>query len=63
MLCGVFCVPSVGGLVEGVTMGAQVVAQIKGVLLTTVYCFVISWVVLKVINAVTGLRANGWCWI
>jgi ammonia channel protein AmtB len=37
VLTGVFCVPSLGGLVEGVSMGAQVVAQIKGVLLTTVY--------------------------
>jgi ammonia channel protein AmtB len=30
VLTGVFCVPSMGGLVEGVTMGAQVVAQLKG---------------------------------
>lgn len=58
VLTGVFCVPSLGGLVEGVTMGAQVVAQIKGVLLTTVYCFAVSWIILKVINAVIGLRAD-----
>jgi Amt family ammonium transporter len=37
-------------------MGAQVVAQIKGVLLTTVYCFAVSWIILKVIKAVIGLR-------
>jgi Amt family ammonium transporter len=47
-----------GGLVEGVTMGGQVVAQLKGVLLTTVYCFVISWIILKVVNALVGLRAH-----
>ncbi|MNY56919.1 Ammonia channel precursor [compost metagenome] len=58
VLTGVFCVPSLGGLVEGVTMGAQVVAQIKGVLMTTVYCFVISWIILKVVNALVGLRAH-----
>jgi Amt family ammonium transporter len=58
VLTGVFCVPSLGGLVEGVTMGVQVVAQIKGVLLTTVYCFAVSWIFLKVINAVIGLRAD-----
>jgi Amt family ammonium transporter len=57
VLTGVFCVPSLGGLVEGVTLGGQVVAQIKGVLLTTVYCFAVSWIILKVIKAV-GLRAD-----
>jgi Amt family ammonium transporter len=58
VLTGVFCVPSLGGLVEGVSMGGQVLAQIKGVALTTVYCFVISWVILKVVNVVVGLRAD-----
>ncbi|PNA44979.1 ammonia channel protein [Pseudomonas sp. MPR-LB5] len=58
VLTGVFCVPSMGGLVEGVTMGGQVVAQLKGVLLTTVYCFVVSWIILKVVNALVGLRAH-----
>jgi len=58
VLTGVFCVPSMGGLVEGVTMGSQVIAQIKGVLLTTVYCFVVSWIILKVVNALIGLRAH-----
>ncbi|MNO96205.1 Ammonia channel precursor [compost metagenome] len=58
VLTGVFCVPSLGGLVEGVSMGGQVLAQIKGVALTTVYCFVISWIILKVVNVVVGLRAD-----
>src|SRR5450830_980911 len=58
VLCGVFCVPSMGGLVAGVTMGAQVLAQLKGVALTTVYCFVVSWIILKVVNALVGLRAH-----
>ncbi|MNG15288.1 Ammonium transporter NrgA [compost metagenome] len=39
-------------------MSAQVLAQIKGVLMTTVYCFVISWIILKVVNALVGLRAH-----
>ncbi|MNN93484.1 Ammonium transporter NrgA [compost metagenome] len=39
-------------------MGGQVLAQVKGVLMTTVYCFAISWIILKVINAVIGLRAD-----
>ena len=58
VLTGVFCVPSLGGLVDGVSMGAQVMAQIKGVLLTTVYCFAASWVILKIIDRVIGLRAD-----
>jgi len=58
LLCGVFCVPSMGGLVEGVTLGGQVLAQIKGVALTTAYCFVVSWVILKVIKVLIGLRAD-----
>ncbi|MGO3027641.1 ammonium transporter [Pseudomonas helleri] len=58
VLTGVFCVPSLGGLVDGVSMGAQVMAQIKGVLLTTVYCFAASWVILKIIDRVMGLRAD-----
>jgi Amt family ammonium transporter len=58
VLTGVFCVPSLGGLVPDVSMGDQVVAQIKGVLFTTVYCFVVSWVILKVVKAVMGLRAH-----
>ena len=58
VLTGVFCVPSLGGLVDSVSMGAQVMAQIKGVLLTTVYCFAASWVILKIIDRVIGLRAD-----
>lgn len=58
VLTGVFCVPSLGGLVEGVTLGAQVWAQIKGVAMTTVYCFVVSWLILKGVNALIGLRAD-----
>lgn len=27
-------------------------------LLTTVYCFAVSWIILKVIEAVIGLRAD-----
>jgi Amt family ammonium transporter len=58
ILTGVFCIPSLGGLVEGVTLGGQVWAQIKGVALTTVYCFVVSWVILKLVNVFVGLRAD-----
>ena len=58
ILTGVFCMPSLGGLVEGVTMASQVIAQIKGVLMTTVYCFIVSLLILKVVNVLVGLRAD-----
>ncbi|MFF7705860.1 ammonium transporter [Pseudomonas sp. NPDC007930] len=58
LLTGVFCVPQLGGLVEGVTIASQLLAQFKGVAFTFGYCFVASWVILKAVNAVTGLRAH-----
>lgn len=58
LLTGVFCVPSLGGLVPDVNMLDQVIAQFKGVALTIVYCFVVSWAILKLVNALVGLRAH-----
>ncbi|WP_148193454.1 ammonium transporter [Pseudomonas syringae] len=58
ILTGVFCVPALGGLVPDVSMGAQVIAQIKGVLFTTAYCFAVSWIILKAVQALIGLRAH-----
>ncbi|WP_060481899.1 ammonium transporter [Pseudomonas sp. NBRC 111119] len=58
VLTGVFCVPSLGGLVENVAMADQVIAQVKGVAFTTAYCFIASWIILRVLKAVVGLRAH-----
>ena len=59
LLAGVF-VGTLGGagLAEGMTMGGQVWVQFVGVLVTFIYCAVISWVLLKVIDAVIGLRVS-----
>jgi len=59
LLAGVF-VGSLGGagLAEGMTMGGQVWVQFIGVVATFVYCTVLSWVLLKVIDAVIGLRVS-----
>ena len=46
------------GLGEGVTMGAQVFIQIKSVLVTIVWSGVVSFVALKVIDIVIGLRVS-----
>jgi Amt family ammonium transporter len=59
LLTGVFAVEAIGGtpgLLEGNAM--QVWLQLKGVLITVVYCAVVSYVLLKVIDLVIGLRVD-----
>lgn len=46
------------GLSEGMTMGTQVFAQIKSVIVTIVWSGVVSIVALKVIDIVIGLRVS-----
>jgi Amt family ammonium transporter len=60
ILTGVFVDTGLGGsgLAEGVSMGAQVVKQFIGAAATIVYCGVVSFVLLKVIDAVIGLRVT-----
>jgi Amt family ammonium transporter len=59
LLAGVF-VGILGGvgLAEGMTMGSQVWVQFVGVAVTFVYCGILSWIILKVIDAVIGLRVT-----
>jgi Amt family ammonium transporter len=60
ILTGVFADASLGGkgLAEGVTIGAQVWIQIKGVLVTIAVTAVVTWVVLTLIKLVIGLRVS-----
>ncbi len=59
VLAGVFASPTFGGLgLNHETMGAQVFAQIKAVAYTIVYCGVATLVILKVVDAVMGLRVT-----
>ena len=60
VLAGVFVAATMGGagLAEGVSMGGQVTTQIIGVVATIVWCAVASFVLLKIIDAVFGLRVN-----
>ncbi|WP_136795742.1 MULTISPECIES: ammonium transporter [Desulfosediminicola] len=59
-LClGIFASTAVNpGGVDGLLYGnvAQLVAQVKGILIVGGYTFVVSWVLFKVINATIGLR-------
>jgi Amt family ammonium transporter len=60
ILTGVFVDAGLGcsGLAEGVGMGAQILKQFIGAAATIVYGGVVSFILLKVIDAVIGLRVN-----
>ncbi|HIG16551.1 MAG TPA: ammonium transporter [Candidatus Handelsmanbacteria bacterium] len=58
LLTGVFAAESLGGmgLADGMTIGSQLMAQIVGVAFTIVYCGVLSFIILKVVDGLVGLR-------
>ncbi len=59
LLAGVFVATLGGaGLAEGMTVGSQVWVQFVGVAATLVWCAVASWVILKVVDGVIGLRVD-----
>jgi Amt family ammonium transporter len=59
MLAGVFVAILGGaGLAEGMSMGSQLQVQFVGVAATFIWCAVATWVILKVIDAVIGLRVT-----
>jgi Amt family ammonium transporter len=61
ILTGVFAFPSLGGVWEpgeGATIAAQVWIQTKSVLFTIVYTGVLSYVLLKIVDVIVGLRVS-----
>lgn len=61
IMTGVLCAPALGGtgfVVEAATMGAQVFAQIKAVVITIVWSGIGSFVLLYITKALLGLRAK-----
>jgi ammonium transporter, Amt family len=44
------------GYAEGVTMGAQVIVQLKAVCVTIVWCGVVSFILYKLVDMIVGLR-------
>ena len=60
ILTGLFVDSALGGvgLTEGVTVGSQVFLQFVGVLVTIVYCAVVSFIILKVLDSILGLRVS-----
>lgn len=62
-LAGIFTSSALGmfsgqGYAEGVTMSSQVLVQITGIVATLVYTAVLTYVVLKIVNAITGFRVT-----
>ena len=61
ILTGIFCSPSLGGVGFGddiTTIGQQVAVQFVGILSTLVYCGLVSFIILKGLDAVIGLRVS-----
>lgn len=61
MLTGVFCATSLGGTGFGgniTNIGGQLGVQFIGVMVTLIYSGTATWVILKVIDAVIGLRVS-----
>jgi len=58
ILTGVFAAPALGGFGTVTDIGMQVWIQAKGVILTVLYTAIVTYVILKVLDLVMGLRVN-----
>lgn len=60
LLTGVFVAEGLGGvgLAEGMTIGTQVWAQLLSIIVTVVWSGVLSFIILKIVDATVGLRVE-----
>ncbi len=60
LLTGVFAATSLGGVgyPEGMTMGKQVMVQVTGILAVGAWSGIVTWILLKLSDAFTGLRVT-----
>ncbi len=58
LLTGIFAAPMLGGFGEVENIGLQLWIQFKGVLFTVVYTGIVTYLILKAIDLVIGLRVN-----
>jgi Amt family ammonium transporter len=60
LLTGIFASASLGGVgyPENVTMGGQVTTQVVGILAVGAWSGIVTWILLKLTNALTGLRVS-----
>ena len=60
LLTGVFVATSLGGngLAEGMTIGKQVLAQFLSIIITIAWSGILSFIILKIVDATVGLRVD-----
>ncbi|OAL86722.1 ammonium transporter [Acinetobacter terrae] len=58
ILTGIFCIPALGGNVEGVSLFPQFIAQVASIVLTIVYVGFFTWLLMKIVDKVMGLRVT-----
>ena len=60
LLTGVFVATSLGGngLAEGMTIGSQVWAQLLSIIITIAWSGILSFIILKIVDATVGLRVE-----
>ena len=59
LLTGIFAAESLGGQgLSADSIGGQFVVQLIGVVFTIVYCGVLSFILLKIVDAIIGLRVS-----
>jgi ammonium transporter, Amt family len=58
LLTGVFAAPALGGFGEVENIGLQLWIQFKGVAFTVIYTAIVTYVILKVLDLVMGLRVS-----
>ena len=60
LLCGIFVAKSFGGqgLAEGMTIGSQFAVQLKAVIITILFSGIGTFILLKIVDALIGLRVS-----
>ena len=60
LLTAVFAAASMGGLglPDGATIGSQFITQLIGVVATIAWCGIATYIILKLVDAITGLRVD-----
>jgi Amt family ammonium transporter len=62
-MAGIFASASLGvfsgqGYAEGVTMGGQLTVQLTGIAATIIYTAVLTFIIIKIVDAITGMRVS-----
>jgi Amt family ammonium transporter len=57
LLTGVFAATTLGGIKE-ISIGSQVITQLIGILITVAWCGIVTFIILKIIDAIIGLRVS-----